>query len=552
MRLLRPASRPAGRRFLPSLLALACTIALSACGGGSSNEPAPGTPSAGGPGQPSTPPITPPPEVAAPTTQVTLAGWPGLGALTVKADGTVVTPDANGSFTVKSDSSLRFEAAGVELASIAPKKTITLFDLAGATDCTNAPELGKLVSFLMALDKDQDPSNGITLPALAAPAPAGTRIATLGEADLLALEQRLVGRNVPIQTALWSANAALDAESWTEDVARRTQFINDMGVLQGYLDRVLAVLAVAPGDLRGFAYLSNEEAAKIPATLKGQGMAYDGDTPVFSWRYGLQRADANFNGTLTQALALPAEIQAEYAANPAGVHLGHIGDIDIFEGKLYAPIEDEDDSSQQSYVAVYDARTLQYIGTKFALPRAEHADGVPWVAVDGPRKLAYTVTWSTSAADKLNVFDLTTFKLLRSVPLQTSFNGKRVQGLKVFNGMLYAAADTKDNVSETGLKRKRLYKVDPVSGSVIELLHYDEPNRSEGEGLAFSPDGKLHLAVLAPYTTPLYAPATGNPKPFDESYSIDGDDWNPSGSLRHFSRDALPAREKLCALSAAR
>ena len=109
------------------------------------------------------------------------------------------------------------------------------------------------------------------------------------------------------------------------------------------------------------------------------------------------------------------------------------------------------------------------------------------------------------------------------MPLQTSFNGKRVQGAKIYQGMLYASADTKDTVN--GLKRKRIYKVDTVSGSVIELLTYDEPNRTEAEGLAFGPDGTMHLMVVAPYTTPLYA-QTNNAKPFDESYSIDGDDWN--------------------------
>ena len=63
------------------------------------------------------------------------------------------------------------------------------------------------------------------------------------------------------------------------------------------------------------------------------------------------------------------------------------------------------------------------------------------------------------------------------------------------------------------------------------LFHYDEPNRTEAEGLAFDPKGTMHVIVLAPYTTPLYATGTNNPKPFDGSYSIDGDDWNPSGDV---------------------
>jgi hypothetical protein len=29
-------------------------------------------------------------------------------------------------------------------------------------------------------------------------------------------------------------------------------------------------------------------------------------------------------------------------------------------------------------------------------------------------------------------------------------------------------------------------------------------------------------------------------------YSIDGDDWNPSSTLRHYTRAAPPLRDQLC------
>lgn len=119
----------------------------------------------------------------------------------------------------------------------------------------------------------------------------------LSEQELLALETRLVGRSVPTTDALRAANAALDQETWSESLASRTSFTNDMTVLQNYLDRVLAELARDPRTLTGFSYLTDDQAARIPATLKSQGMAFDGDTPVFSWRYGLQRTDAAYQAT---------------------------------------------------------------------------------------------------------------------------------------------------------------------------------------------------------------------------------------------------------------
>jgi hypothetical protein len=112
--------------------------------------------------------------------------------------------------------------------------------------------------------------------------------------------------------------------------------------------------------------------------------------------------------------------------------------------------------------------------------------------------------------------------------------------------MLYASGDSHDNGTAGGSKRKYIYKVDTVSGSVITVATYDEPNRTEAEGLAFDPRGTMHVIVLAPYTTPLYATGTNNPKPFDGSYSIDGDDWNPSATLRHYTRVAAPLRDQLC------
>jgi hypothetical protein len=518
---------------MTAVAVLAFSAALAACGG---DDPTPVSVV--------TNPVKPTPP--APPTMVTVkfTGWPNISGLAVKV-GTQEISANNDSFTVSSDSKMAVYAAGVELATLTPKASITLFDLLSNKSCESTQDLAKLVSLLLSLNTYPDASTGIAIGKVKQPV-QNVKLADLSESDLLKLETQLTGKSVSLQDALLTVNAALDKEHWTEDQKSRTLFANNMGVLQSYLDRVLVSFSLNAGALDGFAYLTDDQAAQIPGTLKSQGMAYDGDTPVFSWRYGLQRTDANYAAVLSYPLALPAEIQAEFAKhNPP--HVGHIGDIDIANGKLYAPIEDEDDSSQQSYIAVFDAKTLKYTGEKHALPLAEHADGVPWVAVDAKRNQLYTVTWSTKAADFLNVFDLTTFKLLKHVPLQMSFNGRRVQGLKVnpSNGMLYASGDSHDQ-PVSNVWRKFIYKIDPNSGAVTEVAHYDEPKRTEAEGLAFSPDGKLQVLVAAPYTTPFYATNTGNTKPFDESYSIDGDDWNPSLTMRHYSRDAEPIREQLC------
>jgi hypothetical protein len=481
------------------------------------------------------------------TLAVSLVGWPNITGLTVLADGVAVAP-SDGAYTVGIHSRLTFLAGNVELATLQAKPSITLFDLLPERhSCGSSTELAKLLSLLLSLDSDQDPSNGISIPATAATT-RPVQLASLSEIGLLSLETQLSGRSVALNTALLAANAALDQETWTESLATRTSFVNDMSVLQSYLDRVLGAFAFdSNSTLDGFSYLAPSEVNSIPATLKNEGMAFDDKTPVFSWRYGLQRTDpVTYKPTLAYPLDFPADIQAIFATNANKPDYGHIGDIDIANGKLYASIEDEDNDQLQDYIAVYDAKTLQYTGMKYPLPTALHVDGIPWVAVDAKRNEAYTVTWSGTPANSLNVFDLTTFQLKRTVPLTLGFNGRRVQGAKIYDGMLYASGDSHDAGATPGTNRKYLYKVDTVTGNVITVFHYDEPNRTEAEGLAFDPMGTMHVIVLAPYTTPLYAAGTNNPKPFDGSYSIDGDDWNPSATLRHYTRTTPPLRDQLC------
>ncbi|MBN8886221.1 MAG: hypothetical protein J0I77_10905 [Rudaea sp.] len=481
---------------------------------------------------------------AASNVGVSFAGWPYVTGLTVLVNGAQIAP-VNGVYTVPSGSSLTVLVEGVQIAVLAAKPNINLFSLVSAQTCGSSPELAKLLSLLLSFNPNPSSTNGISIPAVPVPAQP-VRLSDLSEAALLSLETTMTGRSVALTTALRTANDALDQETWTES-ASRTPLVNDMSVLQSYLDRVLGSFAFDPASLEGFSRLAPSEVAKIPATLRSQGLSFDGSTPVFSWRYGLQRADpATWEATLAYPLDFPQDIQAIFATFGNKPDLGHIGDIDIANGKLYAAIEDEDNTNFQSYVAVFNAKTLQYTGEKHPLPLATHTDGVPWIAVDALRKEAYTVTWSGAAAGSLNVFDLTTFNSVRIVPLQTSFDGMRVQGAKIYDGMLYAASDSHQSGSFSGSARKYILKVDPVSGSVITLFSYDEPHRTEVEGLGFDPNGAMHVIVISPYTTPLYATGTNNPKPFDGSYSIDGDDWNPSGTLRHFTRTAMPLRDQLC------
>lgn len=321
--------------------------------------------------------------------------------------------------------------------------------------------------------------------------------------------------------AVFLASGANAACPWTK-AGPDVVFENDQyGVLTAYLQRARASLALSTPSLSGFGELSAEEAEKIQGTLMSQGMAFDGSTPVFSWRYGLRRAGIIFHPGITRALAIPEEIQKEHYDPAKKNGFSHIGDIDIADGRLYAPIEDEDNRTKPT-IALFDPKTLEYSGEKHLLPEKKLPHGVPWIAVDAKKGVFYTMDWD---APDLQVYDLKTYRFKKSVALKTPI--KRVQGGKVRDGLLYLSSDSNDEVVK-GLKRKRVYEVDPATGKALEILSFDEPDRAETEGLAFAPDGTLYLIALAPY---FYD------ERFPESLELNGDDWNPSARLITYRRE---------------
>jgi hypothetical protein len=323
-------------------------------------------------------------------------------------------------------------------------------------------------------------------------------------------------------------STACAAPHWAE-AGPAAVFENDVyGALKDYLNRARATLALGAPSLDGFGVLADSEAAKIPGTLKSQGLAFDGASPVFSWRYGLQRADEGYRPLLTRALAIPPDILAAHYDASKKNGFSHIGDIDIAGGRLYAPIEDEDNRTKP-FVAIFDPKTLRYTGEKHLLPVGKLPHGVPWIAVDAPRGVLYTMDWDSQ---DLQVFDLKTFRFARTVPLKDADAAgrliTRVQGGKVRGGLLYVPSDSNEEAPRregAKLKRKRLYVIDPIRGSAREIAHFDEPERAEVEGLAFGPDGTLHVLVLAPY---FY---DGR---FPPEMEINDDDWNPSARLLGF------------------
>ena len=201
--------------------------------------------------------------------------------------------------------------------------------------------------------------------------------------------------------------------------------------------------------------------------FRSQGVASDGSSLFFSWNLGLIRTpvDEPSNVLVDKSTsAIPDDLD-ESGHN-------HIGDIDVAGGVLYAPIEDGP-AYAEPWVVLYDTDTLEPTGARYLLPVSVQRDGVPWIAVDQPRGVAYSMEWNDTG--KLFVYRLSDFELIDTVNLSEPVS--RIQGAKIFCGNLYAS---RDNGSE-----KSIVSIDPETGQVTRLFDRDLGDDYEAEGIAF-------------------------------------------------------------------
>lgn len=243
------------------------------------------------------------------------------------------------------------------------------------------------------------------------------------------------------------------------------------------------------------------------ALARSQGVTSDGNGWIFSWQGGVSRTDDTY--TTLAANTLPPNIAVDHPSyDPATGrnHVGgnHIGDIDVHDGLIYAPVEDggfnalattlNNPEHQHPFIALYDAKTLAYTGRSFSLPLELQAAGVPWVAVNPHNGDVYTDEW-TMLHDRINVYDKA-FRFKEFVDLQypasfgAGFHLSRVQGAKVIGHTMYASRDD---------DAKTIYSIDLRSGAVTRLFSLDPSGTAEVEGLAIrsTPDGALlHVLLL--------------------------------------------------------
>ncbi len=356
--------------------------------------------------------------------------WPGAIAGVRYSSGSVQgVTDATGAFVAAPGQQVVFSVGDVNFAPVTPAAKVTAWQLVGST-CTRTAELEKALVLLFSLDEDNDSTNGLKVVATS-PAALPVPLSLITLSDVSSRVGQLISGRVALAPAV-----ALD------------RFIRQVD------DETWAQLPTI------------DSFSGSTALGRGQGVATDGVSWFFSGTLSLERTNLELTKSeKSNPVAIP------FLLGLAGSD--HIGDIDVVNGTLYAPIEDGSKNYANPKVVTYNPQSLSP-GTTYSISNTLQTKGVPWVAVNGPRNEAYLAEWDPTM--QLNIFTLSTMVLNRSLPLTMPVGTPlgRVQGAKVFESALYMATDD---------SQKNVFKLDLETGTVLRLFSID--TTGEQEGLAF-------------------------------------------------------------------
>ena len=163
----------------------------------------------------------------------------------------------------------------------------------------------------------------------------------------------------------------------------------------------------------------------------------------------------------------------------------HIGGISVYNGKIYASVEDSAEYLSPCIV-VFDCETLEATGEIYDLPNNLYDDGVPWCAVDVETGYLYASKWND--IETIYVYD-TAASMSPVKEIQLSEKIHRIQGGEFYNGTLYLSNDIKDNGNY-----KNILSVDTETGKVdIAAIRDVGGENVEAEGITFWPaeDGSV-------------------------------------------------------------
>lgn len=123
--------------------------------------------------------------------------------------------------------------------------------------------------------------------------------------------------------------------------------------------------------------------------------------------------------------------------------VNHIGDIDVYNGEIYAAVEYFNaGSSKNPMVAIYDAKTLKF-KRSFPIDASSGQTEISGVTVDYDNRIIWTCCWTQGECGRyLYKYDLLSKRYLGKVQLQAM--PSQVQGIAYYDGWIYLSADDGD------------------------------------------------------------------------------------------------------------
>ena len=207
-----------------------------------------------------------------------------------------------------------------------------------------------------------------------------------------------------------------------------------------------------------------------------QGIACENGTYYVSGSTTLSRYGADWN--------LVASATDPFAGFDAEVN--HIGDIDVYDGQIYAGVEYfMDGEAKNIQIAVYDANTFELVRT-YPFDETSGQTEVSGIAVDSQNNVIWLCSWADGESGRyVYKYSLDDGSYLGKTHLQAP--PQWIQGLACHDGWLYLTAD--DGTADLG-EPDHVYRcsadVAKTAATVtLERTLDDVPMQGEIEGISF-------------------------------------------------------------------
>ena len=236
-----------------------------------------------------------------------------------------------------------------------------------------------------------------------------------------------------------------------------------------------------------------------------QGIAWEDGLYYVSGSTTLSVYDAQWNRIKTETGPF-GEFDAE---------VNHIGDIDVYNGEIYAGVEYfMDGAASNIQMAVYDGATLQLSRTFMFDPQSGQTE-VSGITVDPDHGSMWMCSWAEDESGSyLYRYDLETGKYQGKVRMKEA--PQLIQGIAYYDGWIYITADD-GSADDDAPDHVYKCKVDPEADEfavITEKTLDDVIRQGEIEGISFDKDQKQ---MLVSYNRGAII-VKGMPKGFYEGY----------------------------------